>query len=70
MDAFRHNDVNGFVEKNAEDEAYHSGRVIQYSDSGVNHWSDELHHFSLKMRDRTTAVGFAVIQLQNVKNIS
>lgn len=37
MDAFRHNDVNGFVEKNAEDEAYHSGRVIQYSDSGVNH---------------------------------
>lgn len=36
MDAFRHNDVNGFVEKNAEDEAY-SGRVSQYSDSGLNH---------------------------------
>lgn len=37
MDAFRHSDVNGFVEKNAEDETYHSGRIIWYSDSGVNH---------------------------------
>lgn len=26
MDAFRHSDVNWFVEKNAEDEAYHSGK--------------------------------------------
>lgn len=70
MGTFRHSDVNGFVEKNAEVEAYHSGRIIQYSDSGVNHWSDELHHSSLKMWDKTRAVGFAVIQLQNVKNIS
>lgn len=35
MGTFRHSDVSGFVEKNAEVEAYHSGRIIQYSDSGV-----------------------------------
>lgn len=37
MCVFRLSDVDELVEKNAEGEAYHSCRVIQYCNSGVIH---------------------------------
>lgn len=46
MCAFRHSDADGPAEKDAEGEAYHSGRVIQYCNSGVIRWSEEWYNFS------------------------